>query len=229
MGDTVDSLEGLAAQYGASAVGVLVIHEEELVHLGWRLLLSRHPWVARCLGAGDIAKAVALVEQYGPSVAILDLDAGHEYVSSVAMALRSASPTLSILLLSGSTTISAKAANAMGATGVVRKSLPAVDLANAVRAVSSGKRLFAIATPFGAARLSDREKEVLGLMSAGATNREIAARLQVSAETVKRHAATIFRKLEVRNRTEAAQRGREFGLDVPRPQVLPGRLVGGLR
>ncbi len=209
---SVNSLARVARERGRSAVGVLVLHDEEIVHYGWRLLLSRQSWVSRCVAARDTSEALSLLEHYDFAVAIVDLDAGHGPATDMVAVLRAAAPRLSVLLVTGRTPISVKAVSFMGATGVVRKSLGAEDLANAVRAVASGQRLFAIATPKGAGRLSDRETEVLALMSAGATNREIAASLQVSPETVKRHAATIFRKLDVRNRTEAAQRGREFGL-----------------
>ncbi|MDQ3695420.1 MAG: LuxR C-terminal-related transcriptional regulator [Chloroflexota bacterium] len=60
--------------------------------------------------------------------------------------------------------------------------------------------------------LSDREQEVLGLMAAGLTNREIAADLSIAAETVKKHTSSIFGKLGVANRTEAAAKAR--GLDL---------------
>jgi len=60
--------------------------------------------------------------------------------------------------------------------------------------------------------LSDREREVLNLMAAGLTNREIAARLFISAETVKKHAASIYAKLGVARRVKAVARAREVGL-----------------
>lgn len=60
--------------------------------------------------------------------------------------------------------------------------------------------------------LSDREQEVLQLMAAGLTNREIAVRLVITAETVKKHVANVCAKLGVRNRTEAAARARELDL-----------------
>jgi LuxR family maltose regulon positive regulatory protein len=60
--------------------------------------------------------------------------------------------------------------------------------------------------------LSQRELEVLALMAAGLTNREIARRLVISPETVKKHTAAIYGKLGVKNRTEAAARARELDL-----------------
>ena len=58
--------------------------------------------------------------------------------------------------------------------------------------------------------LSEREREVLSLLCTGATNREIAAAMEVGIETVKKHAGALYRKLGVRNRTEAVQRASHF-------------------
>jgi LuxR family maltose regulon positive regulatory protein len=60
--------------------------------------------------------------------------------------------------------------------------------------------------------LSEREREVLRLLAAGLTNREIAETLFISAETVKKHTGAIFGKLGVGNRTEAAARARSLAL-----------------
>jgi LuxR family maltose regulon positive regulatory protein len=60
--------------------------------------------------------------------------------------------------------------------------------------------------------LTPREVEVLRHMAAGLTNEEIADTLFISSETVKKHASSIFGKLGVANRTEAAARARELGL-----------------
>jgi LuxR family maltose regulon positive regulatory protein len=60
--------------------------------------------------------------------------------------------------------------------------------------------------------LSKREREVLGLIAAGLTNREIAAELYIAAGTVKRHLNNIYGKLQVHSRTQAVARARELGL-----------------
>lgn len=61
-------------------------------------------------------------------------------------------------------------------------------------------------------RISERELEVLALLAAGQSNKQIAQKLQVSPNTVKTHVANLFEKLEVKRRTEAIFRAREFGL-----------------
>ena len=60
--------------------------------------------------------------------------------------------------------------------------------------------------------ISDRELEVLALLAAGGSNKEIARRLAVSPNTVKTHLTKLFAKLEARRRTEAIQRARELGM-----------------
>ena len=85
----------------------------------------------------------------------------------------------------------------------------------------AGTRLFrhAPSTPFvpnarvlETLGISARELEVLDLLAAGRSNKEIAGRLGVSPNTVKTHVAKLFGKLEVNRRTEAIRRARELGL-----------------
>ena len=85
-------------------------------------------------------------------------------------------------------------------------------IAAAVRAVGLGKTVFERHESQGALGLTDRERAVLELMASGATNPEIAEQLHLSKHTVKEHTSAVYRKLNVRNRTEAVQRGQRLGL-----------------
>jgi ATP/maltotriose-dependent transcriptional regulator MalT len=64
----------------------------------------------------------------------------------------------------------------------------------------------------GTLGISGRELEVLVLLAAGRSNKEIARRLEVSPNTVKTHVTKLFAKLEAQRRTEAIQRARELGM-----------------
>jgi len=64
----------------------------------------------------------------------------------------------------------------------------------------------------GALGLTERERAVLELMASGATNPEIGETLHLSRHTVKEHSSAVYRKLGVRNRTEAVQRAQRLGL-----------------
>lgn len=116
---------------------------------------------------------------------------------------------------------------AAGAKGVLSKSAPLATLAAAVRAVVAGKTLPTDETeldgflePYakpnldpGAASLTERETELLGLLAQGVSStEEIADRLYISQKTVKNHLASIFQKLSVSDRTQAAVEAIRLGL-----------------
>jgi two-component system response regulator DesR len=98
-----------------------------------------------------------------------------------------------------------------GASGFVSKDLGAGDIVKAVRMVALGMEVFGRGEE-QAGPLSGREREVVGLIAAGATNREIAQRLYLSPHTVKEHTSAIYRKLGVRNRAEAVKRAQRLGI-----------------
>ena len=108
--------------------------------------------------------------------------------------------------------MSAAAARAAGASGFVSKDWDADDVIAAVRRVGMGMTMFEPKAQQPEPLLSEREREVLELIAAGSTNREIAQRLYLSPHTVKEHTSALYRKLHARNRAEAVQRAQRIGL-----------------
>ena len=81
-----------------------------------------------------------------------------------------------------------------------------------MRMVGRGMTVYARQADGPATPLSPREREVLELIGAGATNREIAERLFLSPHTIKDHTTALYRKLGVRNRAEATRKAEQLGL-----------------
>jgi DNA-binding NarL/FixJ family response regulator len=203
-----------AAQHSASdrKLRVLVVDDHDVVHWGFRLLLTEQSWVERCLSARGIDEALELARRYEPHVALVDLFLGEESGAELCEAIRRESPMTRVLLISGAGWISPQAARAAGASGFVPKDWAADDVAAAVRMVGKGMTVFPPRQEQPSAPLSEREREVLSLMAGGATNKEIAARLFLSPHTVKEHTSALYKKLKARNRAEAVQRAERLGL-----------------
>jgi DNA-binding NarL/FixJ family response regulator len=192
---------------------VLVVDDHDVVQWGFRVLLGEQPWVERCLAARTAAEALELTRSYRPDVALVDLFLAGESGAELCESIRSASPETRVLLISGAGRMSAAAARAAGASGFVSKDTDAMEVVGAVRAVGMGMTQFQPkAQQPEPLPLSDREREVLELIAAGSTNREIAARLYLSPHTVKEHTSALYRKLGARNRAEAVQRAQRIGL-----------------
>ena len=196
----------------ARRLRVLVVDDHDVVHWGFRLLLTEQPWVERCLTARDSDEALDLTKRYEPHVALVDLFVGEESGAELCESIRRESPSTRVLLISGAGWISPQAAKAAGASGFVSKDWSADDVAMAVRMVGKGMTVFAPRQEQPATPLSEREREVLTLMASGATNKEIASSLYLSPHTVKEHTSALYRKLGVRNRAEAVQRAERLGL-----------------
>jgi two-component system response regulator DesR len=193
---------------------VLVVDDHDVVHWGFRVMLSELPWVERCLSARTGAEAIALAKRHAPDVALVDLFVGEESGPEICEQLHLAHRDVKVLLISGAGRISTEAARACGATGFVPKDWPAADIARAVRMVGLGMSMFdpaADAAPAGPV-LTDRENAVLALIATGATNREIAAELHLSPHTIKEHASAVYRKLDARNRADAVLRAQRLGV-----------------
>jgi DNA-binding NarL/FixJ family response regulator len=191
---------------------VIVVDDHDVVHWGFRVLLTEQPWVERCLAARTSAEAVALARTLRPDVALVDLFLAGESGAELCQAIRQISPETRVLLISGAGRMSPAAARAAGASGFISKESDAREVVAAVRMVGFGMTTFAPKANQPEPLLTEREREVLGLIAAGSTNREIAAELYLSPHTVKEHTSALYRKLHARNRAEAVQRAQRIGL-----------------
>jgi DNA-binding NarL/FixJ family response regulator len=172
--------------------------------------------------ASNGVEAVALAESLGPDVILMDLRMpGGDGVTAIReLSARKVSARILVLTTYDSDTDVMPAIQA-GATGYLLKDSPREELFRAVRAADRGESVIA---PAVAAQLmnqlrtppqelvSDRELEVLALISQGFTNRGAAARLFISEATVKTHLLHIYAKLEVSDRAAAVAKAFERGL-----------------
>ncbi|MEW6268459.1 MAG: response regulator transcription factor [Thermodesulfobacteriota bacterium] len=183
--------------------------------------------------AADGHDVCAAVERLRPDVVLLDYRMPRvKDFAALVRELRRACPATQVIVLSGFATqeIAQRAAEG-GASGYVLKSTRLAAIVDAVRTVAAGgvwidpglpRRIFETfqrsreaggpASPLAA--LTRRERQVLGYVALGISNRGIAEKLCLSEQTVKTHLTNIFDKLEVRNRWAAALAF--YGRDVPR-------------
>jgi DNA-binding NarL/FixJ family response regulator len=191
---------------------VLVADEQEIVHWGFRSLLTAQDWVERYIGAQTAEETIELVRAHEPHVAMIDVMVGDDSGAAICQSIRDVCPRTRVLLMARNGGITAQSARAAGAFGSVPKDWSAQDLASAARMVALGMTVFAPDREQPGALLSERERQVLHLIAIGSTNREIAERLFLSPHTVKDHTSTLYRKVKAKNRADAIQRAQRLGL-----------------
>jgi DNA-binding NarL/FixJ family response regulator len=206
-------------------VGVLLVDNRDIVHVGLRVLLHGQSWVTRVLSARRGADAVLLAARHEPRVAIVDLFVGDEYGVHICSAIRARVPGVRVLLTSSSTTLTQQAARVAGASGFIAKDCAATDLLAAVRAVAGDSSGFVWRPEVARGLLSLRQQEILNLMAEGYTNHRIADAVGLSVDTVKHHTTLIYRRLEVPNRAAAVHLAQRLGLLTPgNSAVAPERI-----
>lgn len=207
------SPSGAEPAFSRSSFGLLVADYQEIIAVGFRMLLGSQPWVRRCLHATSPEDVIERVRRYQPHVLLMALEmADSSGNSSLLSEVNSLSPGTRLLLMSSGRAISAQSLRALRACGYVSKLWPVQDTLAVIRAAGLGLE-FAPGLPGDqAVQLSGREHEVLMRIASGATNREIAEELFLSPHTVKQHASAAFKKIRARNRTDAVDRARRLGL-----------------
>lgn len=186
------------------AVDLLVFDPHEPTRLGLGLLLQREAWVSRCLLAGGEERAQQLVRRHRPAAAVVDISRVGPFAGTVVSALKASRPGLQVVLTSHCPGAFVASPRQLGASAFLPAGASVAETITAVRGALREEVAEVVGVP-PAAALSKRERDVLALLATGATNREIAAQLYLGPDTVKKHASSLYRKLGVRNRTEATQ------------------------
>lgn len=199
-------------EFSRSNVSLLVVDSQEIVGVGFRLLLGGQAWVKRCIHATSATEAFEHARRYQPHVALIAAEIAESSEGDLVKDIRQVSPGTRAVLTLNAPSVSAQTLKAMGACGFVSKLWPVQDAVAVIRAAGLGLEFAATPRASEGVSLSAREHDVLTRIAMGETNREIAAALYLSPHTVKQHASAAFRKIQARNRTEAVDRARRLGL-----------------
>lgn len=214
-----------------AAVRVAVLDDYDVIVEGTAALLRPHSdlvAVVDCDPAGrpSCPVDVALIDCFavpGDGAALIANVAAHDNVAKVAVYTWGNAPEV------------IEAALTSGAAAFLSKGLCGLDLAEALVAIHRGERVVNVGTrapaaaqpdsreaagrrwPGKAAGLTERESEVLALITQGKSTADIGRALYLSVNSIKTHTRTLFRKIDVTNRTEAALWGVDHGFRPDRP------------
>jgi DNA-binding NarL/FixJ family response regulator len=216
-------------------IRILLVDDQALFREGLRTLLSVRPDLEVVGEAGNGQEAVEAATKLRPDVVLMDLRMPVLNGVAATRRLQQELPECKVIVL---TTFDDDEyvfdGLRAGAVGYLLKDVSSDKLVEAIRAAAQGNSFLeaSIATRVVAEftrlsgqnqvdvsgerplvePLSERELEILAVLAGGASNREIAQRLHITEGTVKNHVTNILGKLGVRDRTQAALKGREMGL-----------------
>jgi two-component system, NarL family, response regulator len=192
------------------SIRVLIADDHPIVRNGLVRMVELSDGMEVIAEAETGTEAVELFRQHQPDVTLMDLRMPEMNGVEAILAIRKEFPTASIAILTTyDTDEDIFRGLQAGAKGYLLKDSKMVDLIEAIRTLHAGQRYIPAAVGAKLAermtqpQLSDRELEVLRLMSAGKTNQDICAELYISESTVKFHINNIFSKLGVSDRTQA--------------------------
>ena len=203
----------------APRIKLLIVDDSEVVRTGLRTLLGLEPSFEVLGEAINVATGVEASERFKPDIVLLDIRLPDGTGIDACRQILKGSPHTRVLILTSviDDSIVDEAIRA-GAHGYLLKEIDGRGLVNAIRDVAAGKsildpavtaRVMQLAKSGGTGRdafssLSPQEKRVLALIAEGCTNKEVGVKLGLSDKTVKNYLSTVFEKLHVSRRAEAA-------------------------
>ncbi|MEV5354667.1 response regulator transcription factor [Streptomyces sp. NPDC093516] len=202
----------------ADAIKVLLVDDHQVVRRGLRTFLEVQDDIEVVGEAADGAEGVDRAEELRPDVILMDVKMpGMDGVAALRRLRELDNPARVLVVTSFTEQRTVVPALRAGAAGYVYKDVDPDALAGAIRSVHAGHILLqpevagallsqeeANSGPGRGGSLTEREREVLGLIADGRSNREIARALVLSEKTVKTHVSNILMKLDLADRTQAA-------------------------
>ncbi|MCI3923006.1 response regulator transcription factor [Paenibacillus sp. TRM 82003] len=195
----------------------IVIAEDQRMMLGaLASLLDLEPDMQVVGRASNGEDALKLVREFRPDIVVMDIEMPAKSGLEAAEEIKEAELGCRVIILttfarSGYFERAIKA----GVNGYLLKDSPSEELADTIRSVMAGRRIYAtelVDDAYGEENpLTDREKEVLELMADGKNTKEIASTLFLTTGTVRNYISVILDKLDVSNRIEAIMRFKEKG------------------
>ncbi len=218
----------MSAGDAAGSIRTLLVDDHPVVRYGVRHILDSEDDIEVVGELDGIGGIRAAIERARPDVVLLDLELGAIQGVEALRQLREIAPELKIIVYTShdEEDYIIQAAE-LGVDGYLLKGSPKEQIVNAVRNVSEGgsaiessvaAKLMSHMTKRSAKarqpviEFSKREKQVLELLAAGKTNRDIGAALFISESTVKFHVHAILSKLDASNRTEAVSMAVQQGV-----------------
>jgi NarL family two-component system response regulator LiaR len=200
---------------------VLIADDHPLILAGIKRALEEADGFDVVAEASTGSQVLPLVSQTDPDLALLDLRMPEMDGLTCLDRIRKQHPKVKVVILSVSTDPEVvQTVLNHGAAAYVVKSVNPIDLSSALRQALEGTVFSAIGLPektaqedaVKAAGLTERETTILRALARGLSNEAIGKELWVAEQTVKFHLTNIYRKLDVKNRTEAARYAYEHGL-----------------
>ncbi|MGE3512919.1 MAG: response regulator, partial [Vicinamibacterales bacterium] len=197
-------------------VRVLLADDHETVREGLRFLVDAQPDMEVVGEAASGQEAIEQAQSLAPDVIILDLTMPGLSGLAAAPGIRTAAPAAAVVVLTRHDDDAfVQQLFESGVSAYVLKQSRSAELMRAIRIAASGGRYLDPSLPaplsreprrrLGTPRISDREVEVLRLVAAGHTNKDIASTLSITVKTVEVHKANAMRKLSLRGRTDVVR------------------------
>ncbi len=211
-------------------IRLMIVDDHEVVRLGIRAAFELEDDITVVGEASDGAEALAKIPVLAPTVMLMDVRMQQMGGIEACREIKSRYPSIHILMITSFSDEEALLDSIMaGADGYLLKNVSRAELLKSLRAVANGqslieqsaktRQLLAQKEQAASGELTEREREVLGLIARGYTNKQIAETLVVSEKTARNHVSHILEKLGISRRSGAAAYAIEHRL-LP-PQTHP--------